>query len=200
MLRFSCMPIQYFLSLERNVYKNKMTEITVRIDMEELRNIYWGNGYQRYFFGPTTKKESAWLIVAVLVYPFFAWYSIRLEDYIWFVSGTVFFTLLVYRFIDVARPIIAWKKSVTDFLTDAEKTTTLKIMYTDEFIIHQQDEITIKLNWSMITKATITDRFISFEKSPDTFLIPKKSITEDEFQALDVILMAKVQHVERRTV
>lgn len=176
-----------------------MTEITLKIDLEELRDIYWGNGYQRYFFGPATKKESAWLVFSILVYPFFAWYSIRLEDYIWFVFGTVFFVLLVYRFVDVARPIIAWKKSVIDFLNRSEQIKVLKLLYTDEYIIHREDEKDVKMNWSAITHASINDRYISFEQERNYFLIPRKSLTAAEFAALSEMLLKNVPIVEKTT-
>lgn len=175
-----------------------MTEISVKIDMDDLREIYWGEGYQRYFFGPTTKRQSLFLVIAGIIYPFFAWQTIRLEDDTLFVLGSAAMGFFIYGFLKVAQPVIKWKKSVTTFLANTGKIKTLKILYTDEYIIHKQDDTEIKMNWSTITRALITDRFISFEKSPDTFLVPKKSITEAEFQSLATILMEKVQHVERR--
>lgn len=174
-----------------------MTEIHFKYNPEDLRDIYFGENKHKYLFGPETKKQSTFLIIAICVYPFYFWYTLNLEDDGLFIVGGMIFAWVCFDFRKVAKPIIEWKKSVLKFLADAEKIKELKVMYNNESIIHKQDNEEIKMNWSVIDHATINDRFIGLHASQN-FIFPKSSMTDDEYKNLANIIIEKVKNVEKR--
>jgi len=111
-----------------------ITEIDLKTDLNDLREIYFRDNKQKYFFGPETKRQSIYLVLAIVIFPFFAVHALTLNsDNRWyFPLGCIFFSLLVYDFWKVASPIIKWKKSVLLFLEKAEKIKVLKLKYTDD--------------------------------------------------------------------
>ncbi len=86
-----------------------MTEIKLNTDIQELRSIYYRDNSQKYIFGPNTKKQSTYLLIALIAFPFFSIYALNLKDNWMFILGSVFLSLLCYDFWKVAKPIIAWK-------------------------------------------------------------------------------------------
>ena len=98
-----------------------MIEINLKVDVVELRNIYFRDNRQKYFFGPSTKRQSLYLVVAIAVFPFFVMHALNSSyDRWYFVLGSIFFSLLVYDYWKVARPIIKWKKIYFEFSRKGE--------------------------------------------------------------------------------
>jgi hypothetical protein len=173
-----------------------MNEIRLNKDIQDVRSIYYRDNNQTYFFGPNTRKQSIYLLIALLTFPFFAVYALNLQDSWLFVLGSVFFSLLCYDFWKVAKPILDWKKSVEAFLKKAEKIVDLRLKYNENFFIHIQDNEELKQNWEVIEKAIINERFI-WLFSDTNILLPKSSMTESEFQALITLISSKVKNVEK---
>lgn len=173
-----------------------MTEITLNKDIEELRAIYFRDNYQKYFFGPSTKKQSVYLIIALIIFPFFVLYALNLKDSLFFILGSFFFLLLIYDYWKVAKPIIEWKKSIETFLKKAEKIEDLRFLYNDIFFIHIQDKEELKQSWDIVEKAIINEKFI-WLLSDANVLLPKSSMTENEYQAVSELIFSKVKNVEK---
>jgi hypothetical protein len=173
-----------------------MTEIRLNIDIEDLREIYYRDNNQKYFFGPKTKKRSAYLTVAIITFPFLAFYALNLKDSWLFILGSVFLSLLIYDFWRVAKPIIDWKKSVETFLKKAEKIEDLRFKYNEKYFIHIQDNEELKQNWDVLVKAIINKKFI-WLFSDTNVLLPKRSMNESEYQTLSELITRKVKNVEK---
>lgn len=173
-----------------------MTEIRLIKDIEDLRAIYYRDNNQKYFFGPTTKKQSVYLIFAIIAFPFFAVYALNLKDDWLFILGSVFFSLLIYDYWRVAKPIIDWKKSVETFLKKADKIEDLRFKYNEEYFIHIQDNEELKQNWDILEKAIINKEFI-WLFSDTNVLLPKSSMKESEYYALSELIVGKVKNVEK---
>ncbi|MFY7942995.1 MAG: hypothetical protein ACOVNZ_00355 [Crocinitomicaceae bacterium] len=173
-----------------------MTEIQLDVNIDDLRNIYFKENQQKYFFGPKTKKQSLYLILALIMYPFFVFYALNLKDNWLIVFGTIFFSLLIYDYWRVAKPIYSWKKSVERFLHESSKIKYLRFAYNDTYFIHSDDHKELKQNWELIEKATINDQLIWLYSDTDV-LLPKKAMSSDEFQALSDLIFEKVKNVSK---
>ncbi len=174
-----------------------MTEINLKIDADALRAIYFRDNRQKYFFGPETKRQSLYLVMAIVVFPFLVMHALgSTYDRWYFVLGSIFFSLLVYDYWKVARPIIKWKKSILTFLEKVKQTQLLTFHYNDTFFVHTQDSVQLKQEWSLVERAIIDDQCI-WLLSKNTILLPKSSMNTDEFEALTATIMSKVKEVER---
>ena len=174
-----------------------MTEFHLKIDPVILREIYFEGGEQKYFFGPKTKKQSFLLVLSIAIYPFYFWYSINLDDDWIFVWGTVLLSLFTYNFIEVAKPIIKWRKSVEAFLAKAERIRFLKVRYDAENFWHIDDELELKTAWSAMNHAVINLRYITLFSNENSFLLPRECMQEAEFEALSVVIMGNVKEVRK---
>lgn len=114
-----------------------------------------------------------------------------------FIFSCIAFISLIYGFFQAARPIIAWKKSIREFLKMAENVKTLKIIFNENFILYIQDEEEIKLNWNAVKYATINQRSISICSDITNMLLPKSSMSDDEYFVLSNKVMEKVQEVQK---
>jgi hypothetical protein len=66
-----------------------MTEIRLKIEVNDIQEIYFRNDKQKYFFGPTTRRQSFYLLFAILIFPFFVMKTIGMEDDLYFIAGGI---------------------------------------------------------------------------------------------------------------
>lgn len=175
---------------------NGQIEITLKVDIADLRDIYFGNREHVYFFGPKTKAQSIGLVCAFILCPIIWLHAVTVNGGTSYAFSIIGFFGAVGAFWSAARPIIQWKKSVNTFLENAEQVRILKVIFNEEYIHHIQDETETKFNWSVIERATITDRFIDLHANTTIFL-PKSSMTPEEYQVLSDKIMEKVQEVQK---
>jgi hypothetical protein len=173
-----------------------MTEIKLNYQSKDLREIYFGEGHQKYFFGPDTKRQSWMLVIALILYPFFLVYSIQLEDNWLMILGTVYLGLVMYDFQRKTRPIIYWKKAVEAFLERVDNTPDHFLKFDENSIVFIQGETETILQWSIIKRASIYADYIGFS-AESNLLFPKNSMTEKVFDALKNIIERKVAQVNK---
>ena len=173
-----------------------MTEIRLKIEVNDIQEIYFRNDKRKYFFGPTTRRQSFYLLFAILIFPFFVMKTIGMEDDLYFIAGGMLFFWVIYDFWRVASPIIKWKKSVYTFLEKVKKTKVAMLSYNDIFFVHVQDSEQTKQNWTVIDRAVIMEDYI-WLFSNTNFLLPAKSMTKTEFDNLSITVMNKVKNVEK---
>lgn len=168
-----------------------MIEINLNYTSNDLRDIYFGEGHHKYFFGPDTKRQSWMLVIALALYPIFLVYSIQLEDNWLMILGTIYLGLVMYDFQRKTRPIIYWKKSVEAFLARVDANTEHRLCYDEDSISFFQGDTEVKMLWSGIKKASINDSYIGLT-AESNLLFPKNSMTENEFLMLKKIVKKKV--------
>ena len=168
-----------------------MTEINLNYQSKDLREIYFGEGHQKYFFGPETKRQSWMLVIALALYPVFLVYSIQLEDNWLMILGTIYLGLVMYDFQRKTRPIIFWKKSVEAFLERVDTNTPHRLCYDEDYISFYQGDTEVKMLWSGIKKASVNDVYIGLT-AESNLLFPKNSMTEKEFNTLKKFVTRKV--------
>ena len=168
-----------------------MTKINLNYTSNDLREIYFGEGHHKYFFGPETKRQSWMLVIALVLYPVFLVYSIQLEDNWLMIIGTIYLGLVMYDFQRKTRPIIYWKKSVEAFLARVDANTEHRLCYDEDSISFYQGDSEVKMLWSSIKKASINDSYIGLT-AESNLLFPKNCMTENEFQLLNKVVKKKV--------
>jgi hypothetical protein len=168
-----------------------MTKINLNYTSNDLREIYFGEGHHKYFFGPETKRQSWMLVIALVLYPVFLVYSIQLEDNWLMIIGTIYLGLVMYDFQRKTRPIIYWKKSVEAFLARVDANTEHRLCYDEDSISFYQGDSEVKMLWSGIKKASINDSYIGLT-AESNLLFSKNSMTENEFQLLKKVVKKKV--------
>lgn len=173
-----------------------MTEIKLNYQSKDLREIYFGEGHQKYFFGPETKRQSWMLVIALVLYPFFLVYSIQLEDNWLMILGTIYIGLVMYDFQRKTRPIIYWKKAVEAFLERVDNYPEHRLVFNEEQITFIQGDTETILQWSIIKRASIHADYIGLTAEAN-LLFPKKSMTEEEFSGLKSIVERKVAQVNK---
>lgn len=171
-----------------------MTEIKLTVNVDDLRDIYFGERHQVYFFGPRTKRQSILLVVALVVFPFLSWYALTAKDNILFFLAAGILAFASYDFWRVSQPIIRWKKSVEAFLKKTAMIKEAKIAYDNETITYTQGEDETKLSWSGIREATLTERSVILTGT-DNLIFPKSSMSPKEFNDLAKIVAARVPNV-----
>ena len=173
-----------------------MTEIKLNYQSKDLREIYFGEGHQKYFFGPETKRQSWMLVIALVLYPFFLVYSIQLEDNWLMILGTIYLGLVMYDFQRKTRPIIYWKKAVEAFLERVDNNPEHRLVFNEEHITFIQGDTETILHWSIIKRASIHADYIGLTAEPN-LLFPKNSMTDNEFDGLKSIVERKVAQVHK---
>lgn len=173
-----------------------MTEIKLKFDLVDLRDIYFGERHQIYFFGPRTKRQSVFFVIALIGFPFLSWYSLQSKDNVLFFFAAVILAFLSYDFWRVSQPIIKWKKSVEFFLKKTATVKEAKIIYTDEYISYSQDGDETKLNWGIVSQATINDRSIVLSGSSN-LIFPRSAMSQPEFNTLSKAVMTYVANVKK---
>jgi hypothetical protein len=172
-----------------------MTEINMHFDLDDLKGIYFEDGQQRFFFGPNTKRQSAVLVIAALIFPFFMQYSLQYHDNWLLIIGSLAFGVVIYDFWRVAKPIIIWKKTVEAFLIHTGNAKEVKMKYNGDHFLHEQDGIEEKIQWTAVSNATVTDRFIRLQVG-NGFLFPRSAMNADEFKALSEMVVSRVAFVK----
>ncbi len=171
-----------------------MTEINLNYQSKDLREIYFGEGHHKYFFGPETKRQSWMLVIALGLYPVFLVYSIQLEDNWLMILGTIYLGLVMYDFQRKTRPIIYWKKSVEAFLERVDNNSEHGLKIDEDGITFIQGDTETILQWSIIKRASINADYIGLT-ADSNLLFPKNSMTDKEFDELKKIVKRKVAQV-----
>ena len=169
--------------------------IILKKDIEELRRIYFDQQDHRLFFGKETRKESWLLLQSILTYPVFFYFTIDLNESLIFVAGTVIYLIPVFKFIDAARPILQWRRSLNNFLKRVENTDVVSIRFDEQSFIHQEDEEQTRVHWDAFDQAEIHGSHIWLQSAETNFILPKKCMSVEEFSALRQAVNSKVKKV-----
>lgn len=173
------------------------TVIHMKYNEEDLKSIYFQAGEHRIFFGPRTKKQSIYLLIVLLGYPFVLYKAIQDADYFLLISVNLLFILLIFNFRKVARPIVQWRNSVNQFLDKSSKIKDLRLEYDQTGFTHVQDEEIWELTWKQVNKAELTDRYICLY-AEENVMLPKSSMTPDQYTQLAKTVVKQVKNKDNQ--
>lgn len=167
-------------------------EIDLNFDRRFFEEIYYKNNNGNIFFNPQTKNYTiAVLILTLALVLTRSNYSIQSNNW-----GMFYFTLLleivaVINLIIRIISIIKWKKSIKKYLDFVASHKKFKLIADENTITIMLDENITKEKWTELKSCEINDNYISIASKYDYFL-PKKAMSETEYQNLKNIITKKI--------
>lgn len=174
--------------------KNKL-EIELKFNRKDFEEVYFYGNQGSYWNSNITKKPFQNMIISGLIFSLFLYYWL-LEGGIQvtaIISGLVF-TLLLIIFLN--QVFYTWKlrKEVRKYLDTTEKIQSHKLILTNKtFEIEQENEKITEL-WSDFIEPDINKMFVYLKSKSEDYLIPKKSMTELEFDKFKSILQERIMN------
>jgi hypothetical protein len=167
------------------------TEINLSFNRKEIEQIFFENGDQKLLFGGTSKRQSVYLLIGLIAFPFFMQQASVYKSNVIMGIGIVLFGLVCYNYMRVAKRIIDWRRSVRLFLDENEKIQQHTLRYDGEGFELIQDDETFAYKWPEVKNAVITDRYIRLH-APTDALIPRSAMGNEQFEAFKAVVSEKV--------
>jgi hypothetical protein len=136
------------------------TEIKLNIDLKIVKALFYEQGYHRLFYGLYNKKQSIILLIGLILFPFYLYYSLEYDIRWLLVVGIFIYYKIIDEFWLATKSVYRWRKSAFKFLKAAKKVKEIIIKYDDIHFIHIQDGNEIKLEWLEIKKANVNENSI----------------------------------------
>ena len=174
-----------------------MTEINITIRRSDLEEIYRVKDEYKIWFGNRTKRQSWYLTVAFLLYPYYFYRSIGQNDKTVIVMLTLLMGVIVYEFIRVVRPLVAGRKKIEKFISFAVNLKVIKVFYSRDVFRHVQDDQELVYEWGDIKAAQIFDKGITLSTETMGIILPKKGMLSEEFEGLAEMIEQQVEQIEK---
>ena len=171
------------------------TEIELNFNRKDFEEVYFNGNQVSYVNSETTKNPFRNMLISGLIFSFLLFKLISDDGT---QIGTIIFGIIfLYFLVDyLTKAFRIWKKKkkVEVYLNGVEKIKTHKlILNKDTFGIQQEDEITTEF-WTDFNKPEINDMFTYLVSKSENYLIPKKSMTELEYEELKSIIRNKINN------
>jgi hypothetical protein len=171
------------------------TEIELNFNRKDFEEVYFNGNQGSYVNSETTKKPFRNMLAFGLIFFFFLFKlisdgGIRIGTII---LGIIFLYFLV-NYLTKAIGIWKRKKTVEVYLNGVEKIKSHKlILNKNAFGIQQENEIVTEF-WTDFKRPEINDMFIYLVSKSENYLIPKKSMTELEYEELKSIIRNRINN------
>lgn len=178
----------------QKTHLEKLLEIDLKFTRKDFEELYFQKNQGNYFSNESTKMPFVYALIATLVFIYLLFSSIREKsDYaVTFFAG-IFFLVTTQNFISKANSIRKRNLSIKKYLDKVEKIKKSKLELTENsFSLIQDNEYVIE-KWANFTNIENKDDYIFLVSNKETYLIPKKSMTENEFSNLCSFIVKKVQ-------
>lgn len=172
---------------------NKVIELKYsRTDFEE---IYFRNGGDKTFLNHHLKKQRNTFILFASAFVLTLVYVISInENFGFLIFVGVFLCFSFYDWYIKAAPGIKWKREIKIYLDGLDKIQENRLILTENaFSLIQDKKETIE-KWTEFKRAEMEENFISLISNTTTYLIPKKSMTGEEFQFLRTLFSEKIKN------
>lgn len=171
-----------------------LTEIKLNTDIKIIKELFYSKGYHRLFYGLYNKKQSIVLLISIILLPFYLYFSIKYDNRTLLLTGLMVYVIIISQFWKATESVYLWRKKVKAFIKNVEHVKEITIKYDDNQFIHIQDGDEIKLGWSEIEKGIINDMclWLIFK---DRITLPRKSMSENEYQLLIEKVKEKVKNI-----
>ncbi len=169
------------------------TEIELNFNRKDFEEVYFNGNQASYVNSETTKNPFRNMLVSGLIFFFLLFKSISEggTQIVTIILGIIFIYFLA-DYLTKAFGIWKRKKKVEVYLNGVEKIKSHKlILNKNTFEIQQENEIVTEL-WTDFKKPEINDMFTYLVSKSENYLIPKKSMTELEYEELKSIIRNKI--------
>ena len=163
-----------------------------RKDFEE---IYFRDGGGKTFLSPRLKGKRNLSIFFAVVFTLTLIYTLLTQRSFGVVLfAGLLFCFSLYEWYSGALPTMRWLKEVRSYLDGLDKTKEHRLLLTDTaFSIVQDKNETIE-KWTEFKRAEIEENFVSLTSNTTNYLIPKKSMSEGEYELLRTIAAKKIKN------
>ena len=166
--------------------------INLQFNRKNFEELYFKNKEGNFFFGPRTKRYmiSTIIIAVCLIFSKSNTTSVIDHSVLFYILifAEVFF---VISWIWEILKILKWKKSIKNYLDNIATHKNFKLIADDNtFTIALDNDIT-KEQWNQLKACQVKPDYISI-KSNYYYLLPKKSMTAEEYEQLKKVLAEKV--------
>jgi hypothetical protein len=122
-----------------------------------------------------------------------AYFYINTLQWIVPILSIVPFAIALYRYIKYAIELLKWRKSVHHYLDEVAKAKKNALTLTNKSFCLTHGDTVYLIQWSVFTKATITDEFIALY-TDERYFFPRKSMTASEFEFFKDFVSYKIKH------
>lgn len=168
--------------------------IKLKYNRKDFQEIYYRNGGDKTFLNHHLKKQRTTFFIIAVIFVLTLVYILSINENFGFLIFVG--VLLCFSFYDwyiKASPGIKWKKEVEIYLDGLDQVRENRIILTENaFTLIQDKKETIE-KWTEFKRAEIEESFISLISNTTTYLIPKKSMTSEEFQFLKTLFSEKIK-------
>lgn len=167
-------------------------EITLHFDRNHFEEIYFKNNQRSYIHNAEIKPLFRNSVILLLIIVFLFFYAKVKNEYEILIIPFIPLIVFVFKYLEKFSIILKWKKGVVRYLNEQEQYTSHTLILSDNSLsIIQDGQETIE-KWSNFTSVKILDDYIALN-SLEHFLIPKKSMTPEEFQILKKNISVKTK-------
>ncbi|WBX72960.1 hypothetical protein PG913_08615 [Tenacibaculum pacificus] len=172
----------------------KPIEIELTFVRKDFEEVYFNGNQANYFKSQTVKKPFQNILISGLIFSLLLYNTITENSgHILTIVLGIFFVYNTTLFLIKAYEIFKRRSKVKKYLDDVEKIKSHKLILTDtSFEIIQEHEKTIE-KWTDFKSSESNDLFIYLLSEKENYLIPSKSMTEQEYIELTNIVTEKIK-------
>jgi hypothetical protein len=169
--------------------------IELKYNRTDFEEIYYRNGDDKAFLNYHLRTERNTFFVVGFIFLLTLIYTLLINDnHVFIILIGVLLCFALYDWYKKASHWVKWKKEVKLYLDDLDKIRENKIVLSkNAFSLVQDKKETIE-KWTEFKRAEIQENFISLTSNTTTYLIPKKSMTPDEFQFLRTMFAERIKN------
>lgn len=172
---------------------NKVIEL--KYNRTDFEDIYFRNGGDKTFLNHHLKKQRNIFFLFLGMFIVTLIYILSINEnfgFLIFVGILLFFSF--YDWYIKASPGIKWKKEIKIYHDGLDKIRENRLILTENaFSLIQDKKETIE-KWTEFKRAEMEENFISLISNTTTYLIPKKSMTTEEFDFLRTLFSEKIKN------
>ncbi len=171
------------------------TEIELNFNRKDFEEVYFNGNQGSYINSQTIKNPFRNMLSSGLIFFFFLFKLISDDgtQIATIILGIIFLYFLTEYLIKAFR---IWKRNrkVKDYLNGVEKIKSHKLILSkDAFEIQQENKIVTEL-WTDFKRPEINDMFTYLVSKTENYLIPKKSMTELEYDEMKSIIKNRIDN------
>ncbi len=165
-------------------------EIELKYNRSDFEDILLAKETSSYFKSSFTKKPFEYLLISSIISFFLITFANDSSYPIYLVISGSVVTIYLIWFLISANKVRSRRRNVKLYLDNLDNVKTKKLIIHEDFFEIQLDEERHSEKWSDIVRKEINDSFIYLVSKKETYLFPKKSIS-------NVALVHLIKQIEK---
>jgi hypothetical protein len=169
--------------------------IELKYSRKDFEEIYFRNGSEKTFFNKQLMLErNTFLLIGAIFIADLIYLLSTSENFVFLIVIGILFSYSFFNWYKKALPGIKWKREVKNYLNDLDKIKHNKIILTNNAFALVQDQKETIEKWTEFKRVELEENFISLISNSTTYLIPKKSMTSEEFLFFKTMIVSKIKN------